>query len=74
MTNTVRPETIAVRAGIQSDDQHGAVVPPIHLSANYSFAGLGRPRAYDYSRSGNPTRTNQLIPYKCHFHYSNTMH
>jgi cystathionine gamma-synthase len=56
MTNTVRPETIAVRAGIQSDDQHGAVVPPIHLSANYSFAGLGRPRAYDYSRSGNPTR------------------
>ncbi len=56
MTNTIRPETIAVRAGIQSDDQHGAVVPPIHLSANYSFAGFGRPRAYDYSRSGNPTR------------------
>jgi cystathionine gamma-synthase len=56
MTSTVRPETIAVRAGIQSDDQHGAVVPPIHLSANYSFAGFGRPRTYDYSRSGNPTR------------------
>jgi len=56
MTFTVQPETVAVRAGIQSDDQHGAVVPPIHLSANYSFAGLGRPRTYDYSRSGNPTR------------------
>ncbi len=45
-----------MRAGIQSDAHHGAVVPPIHLSANYSFAGLGQPRAYDYSRSGNPTR------------------
>jgi len=56
MTPTVRPETVAVRAGIQSDAHHGAVVPPIHLSANYSFAGLGLPREYDYSRSGNPTR------------------
>jgi cystathionine gamma-synthase len=49
-------ETTAVRAGIGSDTQHGAVVPPIHLSANYSFAALGAPRDYDYSRSGNPTR------------------
>jgi cystathionine gamma-synthase len=56
MTSTIRPETLAVRAGIQSDAHHGAVVPPIHLSANYSFAGLGLPREYDYSRSGNPTR------------------
>jgi len=56
MTSTIRPETVAVRAGIQSDAHHGAVVPPIHLSANYSFAGLGLPREYDYSRSGNPTR------------------
>ncbi|MGH8244538.1 MAG: cystathionine gamma-synthase [Steroidobacteraceae bacterium] len=56
MKNQAHPETVAVRAGIQSDTQHGAVVPPIHLSANYSFAGLGRPREYDYSRSGNPTR------------------
>lgn len=48
--------TLAVRAGIESDTQHGAVVPPLHLSSNYSFEGLGRKRAYDYSRSGNPTR------------------
>jgi len=50
------PCTRAVRAGIESDTQHGAVVPPLHLSSNYSFAGLGGKRAYDYSRSGNPTR------------------
>jgi cystathionine gamma-synthase len=48
--------TRAVRAGIESDTQHGAVVPALHLSTNYSFTGLGGKRAYDYSRSGNPTR------------------
>jgi cystathionine gamma-synthase len=32
------------------------VVPPIHLSATYAFRGYGQKRAYDYSRSGNPTR------------------
>ena len=56
MTIPIQPQTAAVRAGIESDAHHGAVVPPIHLSANFSFAGLGRPRTYDYSRSGNPTR------------------
>jgi cystathionine gamma-synthase len=48
--------TRAVRAGIESDTQHGAVVPPLHLSTNYTFEGFGRKRQYDYSRSGNPTR------------------
>ncbi len=48
--------TRAVRAGIESDTQHGAVVPPLYLSTNYAFEGFGRKRAYDYSRSGNPTR------------------
>ncbi|WP_233843807.1 cystathionine gamma-synthase [Dyella sp. 2HG41-7] len=50
------PSTRAVRAGIESDTQHGAIVPALHLSTNYSFTGLGGKRAYDYSRSGNPTR------------------
>jgi len=50
------PCTRAVRAGIESDTQHGAVVPPLHLSTNYTFEGFGRKRRYDYSRSGNPTR------------------
>ena len=48
--------TRAVRAGIESDEQHGAVVPPLHLSSNYAFAGFGQKRQYDYTRSGNPTR------------------
>ena len=50
------PITRAVRAGLECDDRTGAVVPPIHLSATYAFRGYGEKRAYDYSRSGNPTR------------------
>jgi cystathionine gamma-synthase len=53
---TIASCTRAVRAGIETDHQHGAVVPPLHLSTNYSFAGFNEKREYDYSRSGNPTR------------------
>jgi cystathionine gamma-synthase len=35
---------------------HGSVVPPIYLSTNFAFEGYRRPRQYDYTRSGNPTR------------------
>jgi cystathionine gamma-synthase len=48
--------TRAVRAGIATDAQHGAVVPPIHLSSTFAFAGFERKGRYDYTRSGNPTR------------------
>jgi cystathionine gamma-synthase len=50
------PATRAVRAAIDTDPQHGAVVPPLHLSSTFSFDGLGGKRRYDYTRSGNPTR------------------
>ena len=50
------PGTVAVRSGIDSDAAHGAVVPPIVLSSNFSFAGFEQKRKYDYTRSGNPTR------------------
>jgi cystathionine gamma-synthase len=48
--------TRAVRSGIDTDSAFGAVVPPLVLSANFSFDGLDGKRRYDYSRSGNPTR------------------
>lgn len=48
--------TRAVRAGIEADPAHGSVVPPIYVSTNYTFSGLGEKRGFDYSRSGNPTR------------------
>jgi cystathionine gamma-synthase len=55
---TRRPDftTRAVRAGIETDESTGAVVPPIHLSTNFTFEGYGKKRKYDYTRSGNPTR------------------
>ncbi len=56
MTRNSRPATLAVRSAIESDTQHGAVVPPLHLSSNFAFAGFGAKREYDYTRSGNPTR------------------
>ena len=49
--------TTAVRAGIARDSAFGAVVPPLHLSATFAFDGFATPRQFDYSRTGNPTRT-----------------
>jgi cystathionine gamma-synthase len=48
--------TRSVRAGLESDAQHGSVVPPIYLSTNFAFEKFRKPRKYDYTRSGNPTR------------------
>jgi len=48
--------TNTVRAGVDTDGQYGAVMPPVYLSTNFSFEGLEGKREYDYSRSGNPTR------------------
>jgi cystathionine gamma-synthase len=48
--------TRSVRAGLESDAQYGSVVPPIYLSTNFAFEKYRKPRKYDYTRSGNPTR------------------
>lgn len=52
-----RSQTRAVRAAIATDREHGAVVPPIHLSSTFAFEGFAKPRKFDYTRSGNPTRS-----------------
>src|SRR6266550_7066400 len=50
------PVTQTVRAGIECGDATGCVVPPLHLSATFAFRGFADKGAYDYTRSGNPTR------------------
>ncbi|RZJ01621.1 MAG: cystathionine gamma-synthase [Brevundimonas sp.] len=55
-TSVQHPCTTAARHGVDCDPTHGAVMPPLYLSSNYSFDGLDGKRKYDYSRSGNPTR------------------
>jgi cystathionine gamma-synthase len=56
LTAPLTSETRAVRAGLETCDETGAVVPPLHLSSTYAFRAFGEKRKYDYSRSGNPTR------------------
>ena len=56
MTRPHDVRTLCARSGVDQDTAHGAVMPPLYLSSNYSFAGFEQKRKYDYSRSGNPTR------------------
>ena len=49
--------TRAIHIGNEIDPQTGAVVPPLHLASTFRQPGAGEWGAFDYSRSGNPTRT-----------------
>ncbi len=54
---TLRFRTRAIHVGNERDPQTGAVVPPIHVASTYIQPGAGEWGPFDYSRSGNPTRT-----------------
>jgi cystathionine gamma-synthase len=49
-------DTIAVRHGVNTDSNHGAVIPPLYMSSTFAFMGFDEKGEYDYTRSGNPTR------------------
>jgi cystathionine gamma-synthase len=49
--------TRAIHAGQDPDAATGAVVTPISLSTTFAQEGVGRHRGFEYSRSGNPTRS-----------------
>jgi len=50
--------TRAIHVGQDPDPATGAVIPPMHLTTTYKQDGVGGLRGgYEYSRSGNPTRT-----------------
>ena len=61
MVTTEQPlnfESLAIHAGQEPDALTGAVVPPIYQVSTYAQDGVGGLRSgYEYSRSGNPTRT-----------------
>lgn len=50
-------ETQAIHAGQSPDAETGAVMPPIHPTSTYAQDAPGEDRGYEYSRTGNPTRT-----------------
>jgi cystathionine gamma-lyase len=52
----MRFATRAVHTGNEPDKATGAVAPPIFTASTFAQDGIGKPRGYEYSRSGNPTR------------------
>lgn len=50
-------ETRAIHAGQEPDPTTGAVIVPIHQTSTYVQDEAGRTKGYEYSRTGNPTRT-----------------
>lgn len=50
--------TRAIHAGQEPDATTGSVIVPIHATSTYAQDGVGGQRGgYEYSRTGNPTRT-----------------
>lgn len=49
-------ETLAIHAGQPSDPRTGAVIVPVYQTSTYEQDGIGKPRGFEYSRTGNPTR------------------
>jgi cysteine-S-conjugate beta-lyase len=52
----MKTSTRCVQLG-RGDDAHGAIVPPIYQTATFAQPSATEFGEYDYTRSGNPTRT-----------------
>jgi cystathionine beta-lyase/cystathionine gamma-synthase len=50
-------ETRAIHAGQEPDPTTGSVIVPIYQTSTYVQPALGQHKGYEYSRTGNPTRT-----------------
>jgi cystathionine beta-lyase/cystathionine gamma-synthase len=50
-------ETRAIHDGQEPDPATGAMIPPIYQTSTFVQDAVGVNKGYDYSRSGNPTRT-----------------
>jgi len=54
--DAMRFETRAVHAGQEPEPTFGAVNVPIYQTSTYAQPEVGKPKRYDYARTGNPTR------------------
>ncbi len=52
-----RFETLAIHAGQEPDPATGAIMTPVYLTSTYAQSAPGEHKGYEYSRTGNPTRT-----------------
>jgi cystathionine beta-lyase/cystathionine gamma-synthase len=57
LTHNQHLETRAVHAGVTPDPSTGAIMTPIYQTSTFVQSAPGEHLGYDYSRSGNPTRT-----------------
>ena len=49
--------TKAIHAGLAPDKATGAIMTPIYQTSTYVQEGIGEHKGYQYSRTGNPTRS-----------------
>ena len=56
MKSNLSKNTMAISAALESDEQFGAVIPPVHLTTTFAFKQFGVEQQYDYTRTANPTR------------------
>ncbi len=49
--------TRSVHTGVNKDSSFNSVITPIYPTSTFYFDGIGKNKGYDYTRSGNPTRT-----------------
>jgi cystathionine gamma-synthase len=54
--DAMRFETRAVHAGQEPEPAFGAVNVPIYQTSTYAQPEVGKPKRFDYARTGNPTR------------------
>ena len=50
-------ETKAIHVGQEPDKATGATIVPIYQTSTFTQDGLGKHKGFEYSRTGNPTRT-----------------
>ena len=55
--STLQFNTKTIHGGQEPDKAYGAVMPPIYQTSTYAQTTPGGHQGYEYSRSGNPTRT-----------------
>jgi cystathionine gamma-synthase len=60
MSKKFKKETIAAKAGVGSDKQHGAIIPPLYLTSNFKYGEVGEAQEYEYTRQSNPTRDHLI--------------
>lgn len=57
MKKSLHFRTLAVHTGVDKDRSYGAVSTPLYQTSVFRFRSPEEPGEYDYTRSGNPTRT-----------------